>query len=96
MFLSKIGKPTKLKEVIYLSLSVVLGVILSFNLHAYVEMAYLRWVMAKAKEIIFYGGCALPIVVQVLIWILGIVGGYFLGKFWWRKIYIERFWEKKK
>ncbi len=96
MLLKKIGRPTKAKKITYLSLSVILGIILSFNLHAFVEMAYLRWVMSSGREVIFYGGCALPNIVQVLIWVLGIVGGYFIGKFWWQKIYIERFWEKQK
>ncbi len=96
MLLNKIGKPTKTKEITYLGLSVILGIILSLNLHALVEMAYLRLLMVQNREIIFYGGCALPGWIQILIWNLGIVGGYLLGKFWWRKIYIERFWDKKK
>jgi len=96
MLFNQIGQPTKAKEITYLGLSIILGIILSFNLHALVEMLYLRWAMMENREIIFYGGCALPGWIQILIWVLGIVGGYFLGKFWWRKVYIERFWEKKK
>ena len=88
MWFNKIGRPTKTKKIVYLSLSVILGIILSFNVHAFLEMAYLRWAMTENREVVFYGGCALPDWAQILLWLLGIFSGYFVGKFWWRKIYI--------
>ena len=96
MFLNTVGEPTKIKKIVYLILSVILGVFLSFIVHAIIEINYLSFAETKKIYVIFYGGCALPYFVQAIILLIGIFGGYFMGKFWWRKIYIERFWEKKK
>lgn len=95
MFLHSVGKPTKFKKIIYISLTIILGFLLSFILHAFLEISYLAWLSSQGKAVIFYGNCALPLYLQILIILIGIVGGYFLGDFWWRKVYIERFWEKK-
>jgi len=96
MFINKVGKPTKTKNSIYLMASIVLGLLLSLNLHVLIEVNYLKYLSAQGRIAVFYGGCALPPVVQGILLLLGILGGFFLGRFWWRIIYIERFWEKKK
>lgn len=96
MFLTHVGQPTEFKKIIYLIASVTLGLLLSINLHALIEVKYLNWLESRGEIAKFYGGCALPPLVQILILLLGLIGGYYLGKYWWRKVYIERFWEKKK
>ena len=96
MFLNIVGKPTKIKKITYLVLSVILGLLLSFDLHALIEIKYLQWAFNQGLVARFYGGCALPPVLQIGLIFFGGIGGFFLGKFWWQKVYIERFWEKKK
>jgi hypothetical protein len=96
MFLKAPGKPTKFKRAIYLSAAVILGILLSFIIHALIEINYLNWALSQGKVVEFYGSCALSPVLQISLWLLGAIGGFFLGRFWWRKIYIERFWEKKR
>lgn len=92
--------PSKPKKIIYLIASTFLGLLLSFIAHAGIEMVYLSWAL-KAYDtagypVTFYGGCALPPAFQAFIWVLGIVGGFFLGKFWWQKVYIEQIWWRNK
>lgn len=96
MFINKVGKPTKTKNFFYLMASMVLGLLLSLNLHVLIEVNYLKYLAAQGKSAVFYGGCALPPVIQSSLLLLGVLGGFFLGRFWWRIIYVERFWEKRK
>ncbi|MFA5886723.1 MAG: hypothetical protein WC863_02990 [Patescibacteria group bacterium] len=90
------GKPTRLKKVVYLFAFIILGLLLSLIGHALIEINYLQWVLNQGRVVPFYGGCALPPVLQVALWALGATGGFFIGRFCWQKVYIERSWEKKK
>jgi len=94
MFISRVGKPTKIKKIVYLTAFIFLGLLLSFNLHSLIEVSYLRFAASKNIIVHFYGGCALPIYIQALIIILGICFGLFAGLYWWRRIYIERCLDK--
>ena len=96
MFLSRPRKPAQLKKVVYVLAWMVLGFLLSFLLHAYVEVNYINWLLSHGKEAKFLCGCALPPIIQVIIWLLGAVGGFFLGRFFWRKVYVERNYFNKK
>ncbi|MDD4901380.1 MAG: hypothetical protein PHS62_04775 [Patescibacteria group bacterium] len=95
MFFNTPGKPTNLKKAVYLAASVILGLLLGLIAHAAIEMKYLALADSRGWAVNFYYGCALPIWLQILIWLAGVVGGYFLGSWWWRKLYVERVWEKK-
>lgn len=95
MFFNTPGKPTKLKKAVYLAASVILGLLLSLIAHAVIEMKYLAMANSQGLVVNFYNGCALPLWLQILIWLAGASGGYFLGSWWWRKLYVERVWEKK-
>ena len=96
MFLNTPGKSTPLKKVIYISASVVLGLLLSFIAHAIIEINYLHQLASQGRVARFYGGCALPPALQIALLLLGAIGGYFLGCFWWQKVYVDRTWAKKK
>lgn len=87
--------PTKLKKIVYLFATTFLGVLLSFLVHAIIEMSYLSWAWKNNYAVTFYGGCALHPMLQSVIWILGVVGGFLLGCFWWQKVYIDKMWSKK-
>lgn len=95
MFLKSPGKPTPLKKAVYLFATTILGVLLSFLAHAFIEINYLRTMASQGSAVTFYGSCALPPAFQIGLLVLGVVGGFFLGRYWWRKIYIERVWRKK-
>lgn len=82
--------PTKLKHIVYLCASTVLGVLLSIIVHVGVETQYILWSWSRGHMLHWYGSCALHPVIQVVLPIAGAVGGYFLGRFWWRIIYIEK------
>jgi len=85
-------KIMRLKKIIYLFLSIVLGLILSFLIHALIEIIYLQNVNSATvnwHSVLGKGSCALPIWLQIGLPILGIVGGYLLGCWWWRIVYIE-------
>ena len=96
MFFKYPGPPTKLKKIIYLIASTILGFFLSLIAHALIEMNYINGVLSRGELVKFYGGCALLPIVQAVILILGLLSGYFVGRFWWKKIYIERVWWNKK
>ena len=87
--------PTKLKKTVYLFTTTILGAMLSFIIHALIEISYLSWALKNNYNVTFYNGCALHPVIQIALWIIGIVGGFLLGRFWWRKVYIEKVWAKK-
>jgi hypothetical protein len=87
--------PTKTKKIIYLISWVVLGVLLSFLAHAFIEFKYLSWADENNRVVVWYGGCALHPVLRVGLFMAGVLFGFWQGKFWWQKIYIERYWEKK-
>ncbi len=95
MFFKNPGKPTKIKKIAYLAAAIILGLLLSFLLHAFIEIKYLAWAQNQSLAVKYYGGCFLPPWLQITLWVLGLVGGYFLGRWWWQKLYIERVWAKK-
>ena len=82
-----------LKKAIYLFSATILGVLLSFLAHAFIEMGYLRWAYKTGYAVTFYGGCALLPALQAALWVLGVVGGFLLGRYWWKIIYVEKRYE---
>jgi len=88
-------KPTKAKHIIYLISATILGILLSLLAHAGIEAWYLHWAENHNHLVVWHGGCALSWPVQIALPIFGAVGGYFLGRWWWRVVYIEQKWLKK-
>lgn len=95
MFLKHVGPATKTKKIVYLIASTILGLLLSLIAHSVIEVYRIKWLLSNSKEIIFYGGCTLTPTLQASLWVIGLVLGFFLGLFWWQKIYVERLWSKK-
>ena len=95
MFFGRPGKATKLKKAVYLTSSTILGIFLASLAHAAIEIGYLNWLAGRGGAARFYGACALWPWLQVLLWASGAIGGFFLGRFWWRKLYVERAWIKR-
>ena len=96
MSLTAPANPTKTKHIVYLIATTVLGVLLSLIAHAVIESVYLQWAEGAGVTVTWYRGCALHPVIQVGLLAVGTVGGFFLGRFWWRMVYIERRWAKGK
>ncbi len=76
------------KKIIYIVLGMVLGLLLSFVIHAVIEIFYINWLLAE--EILPRPGslthqCFLPSWLQIALPLAGLIGGFFLGCFWWRK-----------
>jgi hypothetical protein len=92
MFFNAPGEPTKLKQTIYLAAAIVLGLLLSFLAHVFIEMEYLAWADSAGKVVAFYGSCALHPALRAALWLAGGIGGFYLGRYWWRLVYIDRRW----
>ena len=73
----------------------VLGVLLSLIVRSVAELIYLRSIAGKGIIVPSYYDSALLPWMQIVLLVLGIVGGFFLGSFWWRKIYVERVWAQR-
>ncbi|MDP3964863.1 MAG: hypothetical protein Q8Q20_04405 [bacterium] len=85
------------KKKVYVAFSILLGILLSLLAHAGIEALYLGWADANNQVVTWYGGCSLHPFIQAAIFVLGAVGGFFLGLWWWRIVYIEkRHWHKNK
>lgn len=87
------GEP-RWKHSLYLSLTTLLGLIVSYGLHAVGELWYLDqaqrhgWVI-KWTQHFGLGACALPVWWQYGLVVAGLVGGWLVGRVWWRWVYIE-------
>jgi succinate dehydrogenase/fumarate reductase cytochrome b subunit len=86
------------KKTIYIILVIILGLILSFIFHAVIEIFYINHLLEKGiipEPSSLTHQCYLPSSLQVILLLAGLFGGYFLGRFWWQKVYIERKRETK-
>ena len=95
MFFNKPGKPDNFKKAVYLLAAMILGVLLSLIVQTLIEITYLSSVLNQSQTVYFDGSYALSPTIQAGFFILGAVVGFFFGSFCWRKVYVERSWEKK-
>ena len=81
------------KKTVYIILTMILGLILSFIVHAAIEIFYINYLLEKEvlpQPSSLTHQCYLPLSLQIILLLVGLFCGYFLGHFWWRKVYIER------
>ncbi|HEY4477346.1 MAG TPA: hypothetical protein VJB56_01850 [Candidatus Paceibacterota bacterium] len=91
-----------IKRDAYLFFSIVLGFLLSFLVHAVVEIWYIGRLVDNF-EIYSFGlswsaWFFVHDVASVILALLGVVGGYAVGKRWWQIVYVENrhwFYERK-
>lgn len=96
MFLRNPGKPTKSKKFLYLLASMILGLLFSILAHALIEINYIAWSLKHDYVVKFYGSCALPPLLQIMLVVDGVAGGLWLGQLWWEKVYVQKIWVKKR
>jgi len=82
-----------MKRLVYYAFSIVLGVLLSFVIHALVEQMYIalllanfaRWSFGLSWDTLL----ALHHFFSLALLVTGVFGGYFLGVYWWKLVYIQ-------
>ena len=88
------------KKVVYLSLFIILGILLSFLIHAAIEIPV---ILLLIKDFDKYGlGLSwsqwylIHYIGSIILLLLGIIVGYSKGKHWWRIIYVEKRFARKR
>ena len=84
-----------MKQIIYIFLWVVLGILLSYLAHAGLEIAFIKYLLTNGQVPINYGSfggyyCALSLWIQIALITAGAIGGLGAGRFFYRVIYIEK------
>ncbi len=87
-----------MKRIVYIAAFAILGILLQFLVHALIELWYTALLMADFARY----GLGLPWdawflihhIATAVLFVGGVVGGYFSGRYWWRIIYIEKKYEK--
>ncbi len=80
----------KAKKMIYYALTMTLGLLFAFLFHAIVEFFYIDYSLSEgvAPDPGVAGHlCYLPLYIQIILPFAGIIGGYYLGRQWWYKVY---------
>jgi len=96
MFFNEPGEASKWKRNVYLLASTILGILLSGIAARLMEINYLSRIANRGNVMLFNDNYATLQLLQGLLLLFGATGGFFLGRFWWRKIYIERVWIKSR
>lgn len=83
-----------MKKTFYIIITTALTVLLSFIIHALVEIAFLNWAEINGLTVewdpIFGKSCALPFIFSVVLHAIGLFGGIWLGFIWWNMVYVKR------
>jgi hypothetical protein len=95
MLFNKPGKPDSLKKAAYLLAAIILGVLLSLVAQVLIEVNYLSSALSEGQIVYFNAGCVFSPTLQLVFYVLGAVAGFLFGDLCWRKVYVERVWEKK-
>jgi len=81
------------KKVVYYFVGIVWGVLLSFVLHAWIEMYYINSLFSQniiPEPSTTTHLCYLPSYLQVILLLSGIIGGYFFARWGWNKVYEKK------
>ncbi len=85
-----------MKRTFYLGLTTVLGLLLAGIAHAVIEVVYLNNALSGDNPVVWRSyvngafACSLHPVVFYGLPVLGIIGGFFTGRVWWRWVYVEK------
>jgi len=89
----------KWKRSAHYAATTLLGVIVSYGLHAVIELWWISYAQQNGIPITWTyhfgkGLCALPPIVQYGLLALGVAGGALVGPIWWKWVYIEGRWSR--
>ena len=83
-----------MKKTFYIIITTVLTVLLSFIIHALVEIAFLNWAEINDLTVEWNStlgkSCALPLIFSAVLLVVGFFGGIWLGFIWWKMVYVKR------
>ena len=95
MFFNAPGNPTMFKQAVYLIAATILGMLVIFIVNKIIEINYLSLALSQGGEIVTFNDGTLPPAFSFELLLLGAIIGFFLGRFWWRQVYIDKIWAKK-
>jgi|GEM_PF-6725167 len=77
-------------KIVYITLTIFLGFLLSMIVHSILEIYLINLGCTVRVSSILGHSCYLPDYLNFIITVSGVVGGYFLGLYWYRKIYEKK------
>ena len=82
-------------KLFYIIATTFLGILISFIMHGLIEMLYLKILSDQGRSVnwtSYFGvkSCALPIYLQIGLLLAGVIGGFYLGIYWWKKVYEKK------
>lgn len=88
-----------MKRAVYIISFTILGVLLQFVLHAFVEVWYINLLVLDYQT---YGfGLSwddwylIHDLAAIILAVAGLIFGFLQGRYWWKQIYVLRRWTKK-
>ena len=89
------NKPTGAKKTLYIILTMILGAELSVLVYVELEILYLRYLVVNNlplinHDLLGYGYFLLPTPIFVIILVIGLICGYYLGRMWWHMVYEQK------
>ncbi len=90
MFINNPREASKFKHAVYLIASAILGILINYLMLVAIQVILLQWILHSEKNIIFYSGYPPFLILICVFLIMGAIGGFFIGRYWWRIIYVEQ------
>ena len=88
-----------MKKIVYLITFVILGVVIQFLIHAVVEIWYINLLLQDFSRydlgLTWEQWFMIHHLSSIILLIIGMVFGFWQGKFWWRRIYEQDKYESK-
>lgn len=75
---------------LYIALSIFLGFLLSIIFHSLLEIFIISQSSSPEPSGLIGHSCYLPNYLNIGIALFGLIGGFFLGRYWYRKIYEKK------
>lgn len=75
------------KKIIYIALSVFLGFLLSIIFHSVLEIYLINQSQDLSASELLGHSCYLPDYLNIGLTVFGLIAGFFLGRYWWKKVY---------
>ncbi len=77
----------KIKKIIYISLTVFLAYLVSIIFHSFLEIYLINNSENLESSKLLGHQCYLPDYINISLTLFSLIGGLFLGFYWWKKVY---------